>query len=67
MPVLAVGGEHSSGARLADSLDTAAPHLTGAVIASSGHFVPEERPEAFARELLDFLATPPRQAGGAHR
>ncbi|MET9914809.1 alpha/beta hydrolase [Streptomyces sp. NPDC006476] len=67
IPVLAVGGEHSSGTRLADSLDTAAPHLTGAVIAGSGHFVPEERPDAFARELLPFLATPPRQAGGAHR
>ncbi|MFG2472260.1 alpha/beta fold hydrolase [Streptomyces canus] len=63
MPVLAVGGEHSSGTRLTDSLDTAAPHLTGAVIPGSGHFVPEERPDAFAHELLPFLSAPPRPAG----
>jgi pimeloyl-ACP methyl ester carboxylesterase len=63
MPVLAVGGEHSSCARLANSLDKAAPLLTGEVIAGSGHFVPEERPDAFARELLPFLAASPRTAG----
>ncbi|WP_413810930.1 alpha/beta fold hydrolase [Streptomyces sp. OE57] len=67
MPVLAVGGEHSTGSRLADSLNTAAPHLTGAVIPGSGHFVPEERPDTFARELLPFLSAPRHQAGGAHR
>ncbi|MGW7615648.1 AAA family ATPase [Streptomyces antimycoticus] len=63
MPVLAVGGEHSTGARLADSLNTVAPRLTGAVIAGSGHFVPEERPNAFADELLPFLSAPLRRAG----
>ncbi|KUL45282.1 hypothetical protein ADL28_37770 [Streptomyces violaceusniger] len=63
MPVLAVGGEHSTRARLADSLNTVAPRLTGAVIAGSGHFVPEECPNAFAGELLPFLSAPPRPAG----
>ncbi|WP_193507827.1 alpha/beta fold hydrolase, partial [Streptomyces coeruleorubidus] len=63
MPVLAVGGEHSTGARLADSLDTVATRLNGAVITGGGHFVPEERPDAFAHELLPFLSAPPRPAG----
>lgn len=60
MPVLAVGGEHSTDTRLAGSLNTVAQRLTGAVIPDSGHFVPEECPDAFARELLPFLSAPPR-------
>lgn len=63
MPVLAVGGEHSADTRLADSLNTVAQQLTGAVIPDSGHFVPDECPDAFARELLPFLSAPPRPAG----
>ncbi|NSL43330.1 alpha/beta hydrolase [Streptomyces sp. 8P21H-1] len=60
MPVLAVGGEHSTGTQLADSLNTVAQRLAGVVIPGSGHFVPEECPDAFARELLHFLSAPPR-------
>jgi pimeloyl-ACP methyl ester carboxylesterase len=60
IPVLAVGGEHSTHTQLADSLNTVAQRLTGAVIPDSGHFVPEEAPDAFARELLPFLSAPPR-------
>lgn len=56
MPVLAVGGEHRAGARLADSLRAVAPQVIGTVIKDSGHFVPEERPEDFIQELITFLA-----------
>ncbi|MEU5719666.1 alpha/beta hydrolase [Streptomyces sp. NPDC020403] len=63
MPVLAIGGEHSTDTRLADSLNTVARRLTGAVIPGSGHFVPEESPDAFARELLPSLPAPPSPAG----
>lgn len=56
MPVLAMGGEQAVGTRLADSMRVAAPHLIPAVVAGSGHFIPEEQPEAFLRVLLPFLA-----------
>lgn len=55
MPVLAVGGEHNVGTRLAEALRPIAPHLSAAVIHGSGHFVPDERPEDFARQLIAFL------------
>ncbi|GAB7032488.1 alpha/beta hydrolase [Streptomyces sp. NPDC021749] len=60
MPVLAVGGEHSVGSYLADSLRSVAPRLTEAVIADSGHYVPDERPEALFTTLSPFLAERPQ-------
>ncbi|MER6443345.1 alpha/beta hydrolase [Streptomyces sp. NPDC001185] len=58
MPVLAIGGEYSTGTRLFDSLTNIAPRLSGAVIPGSGHFVPEESPDMFARELIAFFSLP---------
>ncbi|WP_433432676.1 alpha/beta fold hydrolase [Nonomuraea sp. CA-141351] len=55
MPVLAVGGEHNAGNRLAEALRPIAPHLSAAAIKDSGHFVPDERPEDFAQQLIAFL------------
>lgn len=56
MPLLAVGGRHNVGTRLAEALRPVAPHLRSAVIEGSGHFVPEERPRALLDELTAFLA-----------
>ncbi|MGW0082328.1 alpha/beta fold hydrolase [Streptomyces sp. NPDC003393] len=56
MPVLAVGGEHNAGDRLAHALRPVAADLRSAVIRDSGHFVPEEQPQALLAELLPFLA-----------
>ncbi|MFJ4830814.1 alpha/beta hydrolase [Streptomyces sp. NPDC088747] len=56
VPLLTVGGRHNVGTRLADSLRPVAPHLHSAVIEGSGHFVPEERPQALRDELITFLA-----------
>ncbi|MGW0916720.1 alpha/beta fold hydrolase [Streptomyces sp. NPDC002784] len=56
MPLLAVGGEHNVGTRLADALRPIAPHVRSAVIDGSGHFPPEERPQALLEELTGFLA-----------
>lgn len=56
MPVLAVGGEHGVGGSLADALREAAPSLRSAVVAGSGHFVPEEAPEELLAEREPFLA-----------
>jgi pimeloyl-ACP methyl ester carboxylesterase len=55
MPLLAVGGQHNVGTRLADSLRPIAPRLHSAVIEGSGHFVPEEHPRALLDELTAFL------------
>lgn len=55
MPLLAVGGRHNVGTGLAENLRPVAPHLRSAVIEGSGHFVPEERPQALLDELTAFL------------
>jgi pimeloyl-ACP methyl ester carboxylesterase len=60
VPVLALGGEKKEcrgrAEEPAESLRCIAADVTGGVIAESGHFVPEEQPEALAERLLAFLA-----------
>lgn len=55
MPVLAVGAEHGSGTRLADALRPVAPQIRSLVVAGSGHFIPEERPDQLLEALVPFL------------
>jgi pimeloyl-ACP methyl ester carboxylesterase len=56
MPVLAVGGARAEargrGAEPEASLREIAGDVTGLVVADSGHFVPEEQPQALAQALL---------------
>jgi pimeloyl-ACP methyl ester carboxylesterase len=54
IPLQAVGGEHSI-PNMGESLQPYFENVTSVVIADSGHFVPEEQPEALARALLAFL------------
>jgi pimeloyl-ACP methyl ester carboxylesterase len=54
IPLQAVGGEHSI-PTMGQSLEPYFENVTSVVIADSGHFVPEEQPEALARALLAFL------------
>jgi pimeloyl-ACP methyl ester carboxylesterase len=54
MRLLAVGGAHSIPA-MGDSLRPYFEQITSVVIPDSGHFVPEEQPQALAKALLDFL------------
>jgi pimeloyl-ACP methyl ester carboxylesterase len=54
MRLLAVGGSHSI-PTMGDSLRPYFDHMTSVVIPDSGHFVPEEQPQALARALLAFL------------
>lgn len=56
MPVLALGGEYGVGGSVADALREAAPKLHSAVVAGSGHFVPEEAPKELLAKLERFLA-----------
>lgn len=52
--LLAVGGEHSI-PNMGESLQPYFKNLKSVVIAESGHFVPEEQPEALVRDLLTFF------------
>jgi pimeloyl-ACP methyl ester carboxylesterase len=52
--LLAVGGDHSI-PTMGDSLRPCFENVTSMVIADSGHFVPEEQPQALAKALVNFL------------
>ncbi|BBK41743.1 epoxide hydrolase [Allostella vacuolata] len=58
MPVLALGGARTEararGLEPAESLGHIALLVEGGVIADSGHFVPEEQPDALCDRLVDF-------------
>jgi pimeloyl-ACP methyl ester carboxylesterase len=52
--LLAVGGQDSI-PKMGEALEPCFQHVTPVVIADSGHFVPEEQPEALAKHILAFL------------
>ena len=60
MPVLAMGGEKTEARGRAtepeESMRRVARDVTGCVIADSGHFVPEEQPDAVSRHILEHVA-----------
>lgn len=56
MPVLALGAEGSLGGFVLQQVEGYAENVQGGVLAGSGHWVPEERPEVFLERLLPFLA-----------
>jgi len=55
MPILAIGGEKSYGAALADHVRHVATDVTPAVIANFGHWLMEEQPDATMAAILTFL------------
>lgn len=55
IPVLALGGEHSYGAQMVTMLKEFATDVKGGSIAGCGHWLPEERPDEVAEQLLRFL------------
>jgi pimeloyl-ACP methyl ester carboxylesterase len=56
MRLLAMGGQYAI-PTMGDALRPYFQHVTSVVIADSGHFVPEEQPEAVAKALRGFLAS----------
>jgi pimeloyl-ACP methyl ester carboxylesterase len=62
LPVLAIGGQYSSGEGVAGTMKLAADDVEGLVIPGSGHWVAEEAPEELLAALTAFLA---RTAQGA--
>ena len=55
IPVLAIGGDHSWGARLASEIGFVAANVRGAVITDSGHWIMEEQPEQAIALILSFV------------
>ncbi len=55
MPVLALGGESGTGARLKTSMESHALHVDGGSIADCGHYVMEEQPDIVAQSLIQFI------------
>ena len=56
MPVLAIGGGHGVGTKLADTLRPDVENLVSIVAEDSGHFVPEEVPDLFHKTVREFLS-----------
>ena len=56
MPVLAVGGEKSSGRGMVDILAFVATNVTGGIVPNSGHWIMEENPQATIKLVVNFLA-----------
>jgi pimeloyl-ACP methyl ester carboxylesterase len=56
MPVLAVGGEKSSGKGMVDILAFVATNVTGGIVPNSGHWIMEENPQATIKLVVNFLA-----------
>jgi pimeloyl-ACP methyl ester carboxylesterase len=59
MPVLAIGGDHSYGLKLATEISFAASNVKGQSIANSGHWLMEEQPKATMDAILAFLGPVP--------
>jgi len=57
MPILAIGGRHGVGTKLADALRKQTGNLTAVIAEDSGHFVAEEAPDFFCDQVERFLAS----------
>jgi pimeloyl-ACP methyl ester carboxylesterase len=56
MPVLAIGGDKSFGAAMADEIKFVATDVTPAVIPDSGHWLMEEQPAKTVQTIVPFLS-----------
>jgi len=55
MPVLAIGGDHSYGAAMKTEVEAIASDVEGVVIAGSGHWIMEERPQPAIEAIVAFV------------
>ncbi|WP_374938414.1 alpha/beta fold hydrolase [Streptomyces sp. Ru62] len=55
IPVLAIGGQYSTGTMPEETMCLVATDVTGLVIPGAGHFLPEEAPEELGKAVLGFL------------
>ncbi|MEO7731343.1 MAG: alpha/beta hydrolase [Kofleriaceae bacterium] len=59
MPVMAVGAQKGAGQLALKSAAVVAANVTPLLFQNTGHFIPEERPEALTTAIEDFLAGRP--------
>ena len=57
LPILALGGDGGSAPDIYAAMQTLGEDVRGGVIANSGHYIPEEQPEALAERLIEFANT----------
>ena len=55
MPILTIGGEASLGNLVTTSFQKVANNVTGITLPNTGHFIPEERPNFLAKQILEFF------------
>jgi pimeloyl-ACP methyl ester carboxylesterase len=55
MPVLAMGGDHSTGSFFADHIRVVADNVTGVVIKDAGHWLVQEQTDQVQKALLNFF------------
>jgi pimeloyl-ACP methyl ester carboxylesterase len=56
LPVLAIGGEESGGAGVAETMKLVADDVQGVVLPGAAHWVAEQAPEELLAALTEFLA-----------
>ena len=56
MPVLALGGEYSFGTAALTSMKSLATDVRGGIVPLSGHWIPEEQPDFFVKQLASFFS-----------
>ncbi|HYZ96662.1 MAG TPA: alpha/beta hydrolase [Nitrososphaeraceae archaeon] len=55
MPILTIGGEAGIGNLTTASFQKVANNVTGITLPNTGHFIPEERPNFLAKQILGFF------------
>lgn len=55
MPVLALGGEKATGNGMLHTMQMAASDVRGGIVNDCGHYIPEERPDYLADQILSFF------------
>jgi pimeloyl-ACP methyl ester carboxylesterase len=57
LPILALGGDGGSAPDIHSAMRPLGEDVRGGVLSNSGHYIPEEQPEALAAELVAFAKT----------
>ena len=57
LPVLALGGDGGSAPTLHEAMRSLGEDVRGGLVANSGHYIPEEQPDALAQQLTEFART----------
>lgn len=57
VPMLALGGDVGSAPGIFEAMQPLGSDVHGGIIANSGHYIPEEQPEALVRKLVEFFVS----------